>query len=145
MKLTVRAGALSAAVQGIDHADLIDTLLTIYSTTLTSTHVSQAVSQLTQFLARFRTRLKPVHSLWIRQALSVLEGLKRLCDTYLVDGKAKSAGGLMLDTAQLMGRMGGSNDQINLLEMVKYLKESKLARKISGFAEKTADDAAKKG
>lgn len=51
----------------------------------------------------------------------------------------------MLDTIQLMSRLGGSNDQVNLLEMVKYLRESKLARKVSGFAEKTAEEVAKKG
>lgn len=59
--------------------------------------------------------------------------------------KAKGGGAEMLDTVQLMSRLGGSNDQVNLMEMVKYLKESKLARKVSGFAEKTAEDLAKKG
>lgn len=59
--------------------------------------------------------------------------------------KGKTGKAEMLDTIQLMGRLGGSNDQVNLMEMVKYLRESKLARKVSGFAEKSAEELAKKG
>lgn len=51
----------------------------------------------------------------------------------------------MLDTNGLMSRIGRGSDQVNLVEMVKYLKESKLARKVSGFAEKTAEELAVKG
>lgn len=51
----------------------------------------------------------------------------------------------MLDTNLLMSRIGGGNDQVNLMELVAYLKESKLARKVSGFAEQTAETAAKNG
>lgn len=71
-----------------------------------------------------------------------------MCESYAAataKEKAKGGGAEMLDTVQLMSRLGGSNDQVNLMEMVKYLKESKLARKVSGFAEKTAEDLAKKG
>lgn len=51
----------------------------------------------------------------------------------------------MLDANALMERVGGGSDQVNLMELVKYLKESKLARKVSGFAEKTAETIAVKG
>lgn len=51
----------------------------------------------------------------------------------------------MLDANTLMSRVGGGHDQVNLVEMVQYLKDSKLARKVSGFAEKTAEQLALKG
>ncbi len=51
----------------------------------------------------------------------------------------------MLDANTLMAKVGGGSDQVNLMELVSYLKESKLARKVSGFAEKTAEVTAKKG
>ena len=57
-------------------------------------------------------------------------------------GKAKAE---ILDANELMSRLGGSSDQVNLAEMVNYLKESKLARKVSSFAEKTAEEQAMKG
>jgi hypothetical protein len=134
----------------IDEAhNLIDTLLGIHSTTLTSSQLSNAASQLQQYLQRFRNRLKPVHALWVRQTLSVLQGLVKVCERYVSEqthGTSKDKGKSkveMLDTNQLMGRLGGGSDQVNLMEMVTYLKESKLARKVSGFTEKSAEEAAK--
>lgn len=51
----------------------------------------------------------------------------------------------MLDANTLMDRVGGGSDQVNLMELVSYLKESKLGRKVSGFAERTAEIVASKG
>jgi chromosome transmission fidelity protein 1 len=51
----------------------------------------------------------------------------------------------MMDGNTLMERVGGGSDQVNLMEMVAYLKESKLARKVSGFAENQAEVAMKNG
>lgn len=79
----------------------------------------------------------------------MLNGLSKTCRSFAADvakpdwkGKAKAE---MLDANTLMSRIGGGNDQVNLMELVGYLKESKLARKVSGFAEKLADVAAQKG
>ncbi|ORY29962.1 helicase C-terminal domain-domain-containing protein [Naematelia encephala] len=125
----------------IDEAhNLIDTLLSIYSTTVTSAHLSAAAAQLTQYLQRFQSRLKPVHALWIKQTLAVVQGLQRVSETFVKDHGKKAE---MIDANTLMRRVGGSSDQVNLVEMVKYLKESKLARKVSGFAEKIAEAAMK--
>jgi chromosome transmission fidelity protein 1 len=130
-------------------SDLIDTLLSIYSTNLTSTHLASALSQLGQYLSRFRNRLKPIHALKIKQTLAVLKGLTRLCDKFMQEvkspdwkGKSKAE---MMDGNTLMARVGGGSDQVNIMEMVSYLKESKLARKVSGFAENQAEVAMKNG
>ncbi|TYJ52793.1 hypothetical protein B9479_006597 [Cryptococcus floricola] len=140
----------------IDEAhNLIDTLLSIYSTSLTSSHLTTAISQLEQYLARFKSRLKSVHALWIQQVLTVLQGLVKVCDRFIADAKgtAKVEGGKpafgkpkteVLGANELMDRVGGGSDQVNPLELVKYLKESKLARKISGFSEHVAEKAALK-
>jgi chromosome transmission fidelity protein 1 len=129
--------------------DLIDTLLSIYSTNLTSTHLASALSQLEQYLSRFRNRLKPIHALKIKQTLAVLKGLTRVCDKFMLEvrspdwkGKSKAE---MMDGNALMARVGGGSDQVNIMEMVSYLKESKLARKVSGFAENQAEVAMKNG
>ena len=50
----------------------------------------------------------------------------------------------MLTTTELISRAGKGNDQVNLMELVRYLRESKLARKVSGFIEKLADDATRR-
>lgn len=98
-------------------------------------------------MARFKNRLKATHALWIRQTLSVLQGLVRVCEGSL-EAAAKDKGTFkpeMMDTITLMNRVGGGTDQVNLVEMVAYLKESKLARKVSGFTERTAEELQKKG
>lgn len=51
----------------------------------------------------------------------------------------------MMDGNTLMTRVGGGADQVNLMEIVSYLRESKLARKVSGYAESQAELAIKKG
>ncbi|KAK8869549.1 hypothetical protein IAR55_000116 [Kwoniella newhampshirensis] len=134
----------------IDEAhNLIDTLLTIHSTAITSTNLANAISQLQQYLRRFRSRLKPVHALWIRQVLTVLQGLVRVCEVFVQDRKTALNGQVktkseMLNANELMERVGGGSDQVNPMELVAYLKESKLARKISGFSEHVAEQAAAK-
>lgn len=122
-------------VLGKADSDLIDTILSIYSATLPSSYLTSALSQLTQYLSRFRSRLKPRHALMISQVLSVLRGLVKLCTTFAASagkGKAKSE---MMDVNELMTRLGGSADAVNLIKLVAYLQESKLARKVSGYAE----------
>ena len=126
--------------------DLIDTLLSIHSTTLTSTHILSAISQLQQYLQRFRNRLKPIHALWVRQTLSVLQGLGKVAEGVISQaGVMEKAKAEMMDANTLMAKVGGGSDQVNLVELVTYLKESKLARKVSGFAEKAEEAAAMQG
>lgn len=108
--------------------------------------MSNAAAQLTQYLARFRSRLKPRHALWISQTLTVLRGLGKVCDNYAIDAgtdKAKAKGEL-LDVNALMARVGGAGDAVNLIELVRYLKESKLSRKVSGYTESLEEAAAAK-
>ncbi|KAK4687746.1 chromosome transmission fidelity protein 1, partial [Tremellales sp. Uapishka_1] len=121
----------------IDEAhNLIDTLLSIHSTNLPFAHISSALSQLQQYHQRFHNRLKPVHALWIQQTLTVLRGLCKVCENKVKDrGKPE-----LLEANDLMRRLGGGGDQVNLMQLVGYLKESKLARKVSGFAEKMAEE-----
>jgi chromosome transmission fidelity protein 1 len=131
----------------IDEAhNLIDTLLSIHSTSLTSPQLSSATSQLQQYLQRFRSRLKPAHALWIRQTLGVLQGLVDVSERFIADQKGDKGKGKaeMIDANQLMTRAGGASDQVNLLEMCSYIKESKLARNVSGFTEKEDEESAKK-
>ncbi|KIR32908.1 chromosome transmission fidelity protein 1 [Cryptococcus deuterogattii MMRL2647] len=137
----------------IDEAhNLIDTILSVYSTTLTSVNLANAVSQLQQYLQRFKSRLKSKHSLWIQQVLSLLQGLIRVCDKFIQGAKSQVKGdkpvGMpkteVIDANTLMGRIGGGSDQVNPIELVAYLKASKLARKISGFSEHVAEQASLK-
>ncbi|RXK42015.1 chromosome transmission fidelity protein 1 [Tremella mesenterica] len=142
---------LKGQVVVIDEAhNLIDTILSIHSTTLTHHHLTSAISQLQQYLSRFKTRLKPIHTLWIRQTLSVLTGLSKVCLSFSTATPSSSNSSQnksraeMMDVNTFMARAGGSTDQVNLMNLVRYLKESKLARKVSGFTEKVEEDSKKR-
>lgn len=104
---------------------------------------------MTQYLARFKSRLKPRHALWIKQTLSVLRGLVRVTEIYTAEARKDKtkARGELVDVNTLMSRVGGGGDAVNLVELVAYLKESKLARKVSVFAEslEAAADKEKRG
>lgn len=82
----------------------------------------------------------------------MLQGLIRICDKFIQGAKSQAKGdkpvGMskteVIDANTLMGRIGGGSDQVNPVELVAYLKESKLARKISGFSEHVAEQASLK-
>ena len=80
----------------------------------------------------------------IQQTLTVLRGLARVVEAYKVTAKADraKARGEILDVNSLMSRVAGfsAGDAVNLIEVLAYLKESKLARKVSGFAEVLAEE-----
>lgn len=61
----------------------------------------------------------------------------RVCDEYAAAAKTdkKLAQGELMDVNTLIARVGKAGDAVNLIELVSYLKESKLARKISGYTE----------
>lgn len=124
--------------------DLIDTLLSIHSISFPLQQIKTALGQLETYLARFRSRLKPVHALWVGQAVSLLRGIVKTTIAWAEESTGRHREE-MLDVNELMRRVGGSGDQINLVALVGYLKDSKLARKVSGYAERQAERARAKG
>lgn len=133
-------------------SDLIDTLLSLHSISLPLTHLETALTQISTYYQRFKNRLKPVHALHLKQCGSVIRGLINASKDWAaeggtMDGKAQTNKNKeqLFKVNDLMGRLTGGADQVNLVELVGYLKESQLARKISGYAEKTAKDETKAG
>ena len=111
-----------------------------------------ARDQLETYLKRFTTRLKQTNVVRLRQALRVLDGLLAVCSSFGSPAPPSSSGGggrggkqepeqqRLLDVQTLMAEMGRSVDQVNLLELARWLAESRLAVKVSGYAEKLMDD-----
>jgi hypothetical protein len=46
---------------------------------------------------------------------------------------------------EITSQLRGGADQVNLIELVQYLKDSYLAQKVSGYAEKAAQDSMQDG
>jgi chromosome transmission fidelity protein 1 len=77
--------------------------------------------------------------------VAVVKGLIDIAATWAgPDGSDKStrtAKEELFRINDLMNQMKGGADQVNIVSLCRYLKESQLARKISGYAEKLAEDA----
>lgn len=63
----------------------------------------------------------------LKQVLMLLGGLIGACEVF---GEQKQAGRLVR-VGELVGGMGKGLDQVNLLEVVRYFKDSKIAVKVS--------------
>lgn len=133
---------LTGHVVVIDEAhNLIDTLLSIHTTVLSFQTLETSIIQLTTYLEKFKKRLTAIHALHLRRLLRFLVALKN----FLVKWKANltvPATDQVYTPSQLMNGLGSHIEGINLLEIKTYLKQSKIARKISGYSDKEAEKAA---
>ena len=50
----------------------------------------------------------------------------------------------ILTVGELVAKLGSKNEGVNLLEIEKYLRASRIARKISGYCDKIEEKEAKK-
>lgn len=103
------------------------------------------MDQLKFYHQRFRNRLKAVHAVKVAQTVSVLAGLIKACEEISSEVTARKPVDKVINTNQLLDRLSEGQDQINIVELVAYLKGSKLAQKVSGYAEKQAQNKMKSG
>uniref|UniRef100_A0A3B3RE12 ATP-dependent DNA helicase DDX11 n=2 Tax=Paramormyrops kingsleyae TaxID=1676925 RepID=A0A3B3RE12_9TELE len=122
----------------IDEAhNLMDTIACIYSSEVMGTQLCCAHSQLTQYMERYRNRLKAKNLMYVKQILFVLEGL-----VHVLGGKVDQnphsqvtqAGTEMLTINNFLFR--AQIDNINLFKVQRYFEKSLISRKLNGFVEK---------
>ncbi|KAK8178297.1 helicase C-terminal domain-containing protein [Phyllosticta citribraziliensis] len=103
----------------IDEAhNLMDSIAGIYSVSVSLAQLQRSRAQLTTYLQKFRNRLKGKNRVYVAQTVRLLDSL------------AKDAEGVV-KVGDLMA--GKGVDQINLYKLLRYLQESKLARKVDGY------------
>ena len=124
---------------------MTSTLLSLSTTRLPLRTLSAARHQLSIYLARFRNRLSTVHALHLRRLANVLEALAKYAEewrdgggqaqaqgdggTVKAEAKAKGRAGPeveVMTSGELMARLGRKAEGVNLLEIEKYLRESKV-------------------
>lgn len=110
--------------------DLIDTLLSIYTTTLPMQTLSTSIVQLMTYLERFKKKLTAIHALHLRRLLRFLVALKNFLEKWK-QGRTAPVADEVLTPNQLMDALGPHVEGINLLEIEAYLKRSKIARRSS--------------
>ncbi|KAN0087763.1 Helicase C-terminal domain containing protein [Tylopilus felleus] len=131
---------LSNQIVIIDEAhNLIPTLLSLSSVRVTSHILSTSLNQVMTYYEKFRTRLSAQHSLHLKRLISYMEAIQKITDEWKA---TKSEAGSTADVRtevftipNIVEKLGRKAAGINLLEIEAYLKKSKIARKISGYAE----------
>lgn len=114
----------------IDEAhNLMDAIAGIYSTSITLSQLQRGRSQLTIYLQKFRNRLKGKNRVYVTQIVRLLDSLI----AYLLSKLSnENAANHVVKVNELM--RGKGVDQINIFKLTRYLQESKLARKVDGYA-----------
>ena len=136
--------ALNLSLQGhvivIDEAhNLMDTIANIHSKTITRLQLKRCRERIGVYLQKYRNRLKGKNRVYVAQVVRLLDSITAYLDT-------KAAGNLategVVEVADLLA--GKGIDQINLYKLIHYLQQSKLARKVEGYAAHAEQEEMKK-
>ena len=120
----------------IDEAhNLMDAISNLHSVTVTLAQLQLATSQLTTYALKFKTRLRGKNRSYIAQVIRLIGSIAGHLTLLKSSGVEGS-----VHVSDLMS--GKGVDQINPYKLSQYLRESKLARKVDGYAESqsTADE-----
>ena len=124
--------ALDISLKGhvviIDEAhNLMDTISNLHSTTVTHVQLKRCRLQLGGYLQKFRNRLKGKNRVYVAQVVRLIDSLSGFLEARMSETQSEG----IVDVAHLMA--GKGVDQINLYKLMRYLQESKLARKVEGY------------
>ncbi|GAB1205703.1 ATP-dependent DNA helicase chl1 [Aspergillus pseudonomiae] len=136
--------ALDLSVKGhvvvIDEAhNLMDAISNIHSVTITLSELQTSLFQLTTYARKFKTRLKGKNRNYIAQVIRLVTSITDHLKTILERNQASEG---PVQPSDLMS--GKGVDQINPYKLCRYLRESKLARKVDGYAEFSREQADRK-
>ncbi|KIP08638.1 hypothetical protein PHLGIDRAFT_103970 [Phlebiopsis gigantea 11061_1 CR5-6] len=133
----------------IDEAhNLISTLLSLSTAHLPLRTLNMSLHQVSIYLNKFRNRLSTEHSIHLKRLVGLLEALSHYADEWKIErlnNSGKTAGKdatEVFTSGELMGRLGRKFEGVNMLEIEKYLRNSKIARKISGYCTNAMEKAA---
>lgn len=109
----------------IDEAhNLIDAINDVSSALVSVNDLKKCEVAIGSYLAKFNNRLKGKNKMYIEQLLSLTSRLRTFLST--------QTGGSRIYPSDLLPKGG---DAVNIHKLVKYLKISKLARKVDGFVQ----------
>ncbi|TDL22084.1 DNA repair helicase [Rickenella mellea] len=120
--------------------NLIDTVLQLQSVTLSAATLRTSLQQLSVYLQRFRTRLTSSHAIHLKRLVGFMRAFDEVLDAWRRgDVPTKDNWEETMSVTDLIQKLGSKFDGVNLLEILSYLRTSKIARKISRYSEKVAE------
>lgn len=122
--------ALGLSLKGhvviVDEAhNLMDAIAGIYGVSISLAQLRKARGQIGIYLQKFRNRLAGKNRVYVAQVVRLIDSLIG----YLASKEGQPEG--IAEASELLA--GKGVDQINLYKLLRYLQESKLARKIEGY------------
>ncbi|SNX85039.1 related to CHL1 - protein of the DEAH box family [Melanopsichium pennsylvanicum] len=131
--------ALGISLEGcivlIDEAhNLIETILSTHSVTIDSRQIVQASKQIDIYIDKFALRLKGSNEQNLRKLRKLLSSMSGFFSKQAANGKGESE--VVISAMDLVKGMAGNSDQINLVTLETWLKQTQIARKISGYADR---------
>ncbi|OCT88134.1 hypothetical protein XELAEV_18016767mg [Xenopus laevis] len=123
----------------IDEAhNLIDTITCIHSSQVSGAQLCQAHSQLTQYMDRYRSRLKAKNLMYVKQILFLLEKFVQVMGGNVKQNpcfqKVPQDGTTLKSINDFL--FHSQIDNINLFKVQRYCMKSMISRKLFGFVEK---------
>ncbi|KAI4105570.1 MAG: hypothetical protein LQ339_003413 [Xanthoria mediterranea] len=127
--------ALGISLKGhiiiIDEAhNLMDAITNIHSITLTQSQLHRCRTQLRTYLQKFRNKLKGKNRVYVTQTVRLIDSISNCLDNLVSQSSSVE---VLVTVGDMMS--GKGVDQINLYKLVRYIAESKLARKVEGYNE----------
>lgn len=124
----------------IDEAhNLIDTVQSIYSVSLTVSMIVTAHKQLLAYFDKYKSRLNGQNMMYIQQMLSLLQALRRFTDDPAHEpsqqSKATESRGSIWTINDFV--QGLRIDNINMFKIHNYLAQSRLAQKVGRMVQMT--------
>ena len=121
--------SLKNSVVIIDEAhNLIETVTSIHTVTLTYNQVRMSVSQLAAYLQKYKNRLLGKNIAYIRQIVHIIKAILKFLEPKPEKKDTVIHVNDFLHTLNI--------DHINMFKIQKYLEASSLARKLNGFIDK---------
>ncbi|KAJ5999187.1 hypothetical protein N7451_006997 [Penicillium sp. IBT 35674x] len=115
----------------IDEAhNLMDAIAGIHSVTVSLYQLQTAISQLTTYARKFKTRLKGKNRSYLAQVIRLVSSISD--HLRIISGPNSPPEGSLRFSDLTAGK---GVDQINPYKLSRYLQESKLARKVDGYVE----------
>lgn len=117
----------------IDEAhNLLDAISSIHSSSISLSQLQLGRAQLGGYLLKFRNRLRGKNRVYVTQLVRLIDCLKSFLETKAAEDNMKKEDEAEVVVGDLMA--GKGVDQINLYKLMRYLQESKIARKVERYA-----------
>lgn len=109
--------------------NLMDAVANINAVSVTHDQLKHSRTLLNMYLQKFRNRLKAKNRIYVVQVVRVLDSITGYLDRKASDNRVMDG---VVSVSDLLA--GKGVDQINLYKLLHYLNQSKLARKVEGYA-----------